>query len=103
MKTALEHLDDQLVQVRNAVSPSSQAGDCLAKDRQMDEAKQSDEMTRTQALKDMYAKKKGSAQDKASAADQKTGTFKLVTDRESQVSQQNLQRSRLADLEIAQP
>ncbi len=52
----------------------------------MEEAKQSDETTRTQALKDMYAKKKASAQDKAQKADEHTGTFKLVTDRDSQVS-----------------
>ena len=52
----------------------------------MDEANQSDETTRTQALKDLYARKKESAQEKAAVADEKTGTFKLVTDRESQLN-----------------
>lgn len=52
----------------------------------MDEAKQSDDTTRQQALKDMYAKKKATAEQTAAKADEKTGTFKLVTDRDSQVS-----------------
>lgn len=70
IKTALEHLDDQLVEVRNT----------------MDDAKKSDDTTRTDALKDLYARKKENAKEKAAEADQKTGTFKIVTDRESQVS-----------------
>jgi hypothetical protein len=52
----------------------------------MDDAKKSDDTTRTQALKDMYAKKKETAQHKANEADKKTGTFKLVTDRDDQAS-----------------
>ncbi|WWD18999.1 hypothetical protein CI109_103456 [Kwoniella shandongensis] len=70
MRISLEHLDDQLVEVRNRV----------------DEAKQSDETTRTQALKDLYGRKKATAQEKAHEADAKTGTFKIVTNRESQLN-----------------
>ncbi|OWT39064.1 hypothetical protein C362_03228 [Cryptococcus neoformans Bt1] len=70
MHTALGHLDEQLVEVRNRV----------------DEAKQSDETTRTQALKDLYSRKKESAQEKKAAADEKTGTFKIITDRDSQLN-----------------
>ncbi|WWC71598.1 uncharacterized protein I206_105556 [Kwoniella pini CBS 10737] len=70
MRTALGHLDDQLVEVRN----------------RMDEAKQSDETTRSQALKDLYARKKATAEEKAREADAKTGTFKIVTDRDSQLN-----------------
>ncbi|WVO22981.1 uncharacterized protein IAS62_004325 [Cryptococcus decagattii] len=70
MHTALGHLDEQLVEVRNRV----------------EEAKQSDETTRTQALKDLYARKKESAHEKKAAADEKTGTFKIITDRDSQLN-----------------
>ncbi|WRT68357.1 uncharacterized protein IL334_005333 [Kwoniella shivajii] len=70
MRTALGHLDDQLVEIRNRV----------------DDAKQSDETTRTQALKDLYARKKRTAEETAKEADAKTGTFKIVTDRESQLN-----------------
>ena len=52
----------------------------------MDEAKRSDETTRTQALKDLYAKKKDTGKERAQKADEKTGTFKIVTDRDSQVN-----------------
>jgi len=44
----------------------------------MEEANNSDETTKTQALKDMFARKKEIAQEKKDAADEKTGTFKLV-------------------------
>jgi len=65
LRAAVEHLDDQLVEVRN----------------RMEEAKRDDnELTRKQALKDMFAKKKDHAKDAAQKADEKTGTFKLVTD-----------------------
>ncbi|KAK8854853.1 hypothetical protein IAR55_003592 [Kwoniella newhampshirensis] len=70
MRTALDHLDEQLVEVRNRV----------------EEAKRSDETTRTQALKDLYARKKATAQETAQKADEKTGTFKIVTNRESQLN-----------------
>ncbi|WWC90750.1 uncharacterized protein L201_005687 [Kwoniella dendrophila CBS 6074] len=70
MRTALGHLDDQLVEVRN----------------RMDEAKRSDETTRSQTLKDLYARKKANAQETAQKADAKTGTFKIVTDRDSQLN-----------------
>jgi len=46
----------------------------------MEDAKKSDEATRTQTLKDMYAKKKDRTKHAAQKADEKTGTFKLVTD-----------------------
>jgi hypothetical protein len=52
----------------------------------MDVAKKSDETTRTQTLKDMYARKKETAQETAKKADEKTGTFKIVTERDDQVS-----------------
>lgn len=52
----------------------------------MDDAKKSDDVTRQQALKDMYAHKKEAAKEKAAEADKKTGTFKIVTDRDDQVS-----------------
>ena len=51
----------------------------------MEEAKKSDETTRTQALKDMYGKKKQKAQSVAASSESK-GTFKIVTDRDDQVS-----------------
>ncbi|ORX38560.1 hypothetical protein BD324DRAFT_578011 [Kockovaella imperatae] len=70
IKSALEHADDQLVEVRNT----------------MERAKRSDETTRTQALKDLYARKKQHAQDAAERADQKTGTFKIVTDRDDMIN-----------------
>ncbi|WWC93737.1 hypothetical protein V866_000573 [Kwoniella sp. B9012] len=70
MRTALGHLDDQLVEVRNRV----------------DEAKRSDDTTRSQALKDLYARKKTTAEERAREADAKTGTFKIVTDRDSQLN-----------------
>ncbi|RXK41203.1 hypothetical protein M231_01608 [Tremella mesenterica] len=68
--TAMGHLDDQLVQVRDA----------------MDEAKQSDETNRRQALKDLYARKKDEAASKKEAAVQKTGTFRVVGNRDSQLN-----------------
>lgn len=65
IRTGIEYLDDQLVEVRN----------------KMDEAKRDDnELTRTQALKDMYSRKKDTAKQNAQKADEKTGTFKLVVD-----------------------
>ena len=51
----------------------------------MEDAKKSDETTRTQTLKDMYARKKETAQETAKKADEKTGTFKIVTERDDQV------------------
>ncbi|ORY35471.1 hypothetical protein BCR39DRAFT_460742 [Naematelia encephala] len=70
IRTALGHLDDQLTEVRNTA----------------EDAKKSDETTRTQALKDMYARKKDDAKAKAKAADEKTGTFKIITDRDDQLN-----------------
>ncbi|KAL7423409.1 hypothetical protein Q5752_000989 [Cryptotrichosporon argae] len=70
LRSALEHLDDQLVEVRN----------------NMEEAKRSDETTRTQALKDLYARKKNQAADKKHAADKRGSTFRLVADRDSQIN-----------------
>jgi len=51
----------------------------------MEDAKRSDEATRTQTLKDMYARKKETAKETAREADAKTGTFKIVTERDDQV------------------
>lgn len=70
IRAALKELDDQLVQVRNTA----------------DEAKRSDETTRREALSNMYARKKQTAQDAAAKADEKTGTFKIVMDRDSQLN-----------------
>lgn len=64
LRTAFEGLDEQLAEVRN----------------RMEDAKKSDEASRTQTLKDMYAKKKDRTKHAAQKADEKTGTFKLVTD-----------------------
>ncbi|WVR07478.1 hypothetical protein IAU60_004520 [Kwoniella sp. DSM 27419] len=70
IRTSLGHLDDQLVEIRNRV----------------DDAKQSDETTRTQTLKDLYARKKDTAAQNAKKADEKTGTFKIIAgDRESSI------------------
>jgi len=63
LKTGLEYVDEQLAEVRN----------------KMDEAKNDDEATRTQALKDLYARKKQTAKENAKKADDKTGDFAIVT------------------------
>ncbi|ODN78898.1 hypothetical protein L202_04426 [Cryptococcus amylolentus CBS 6039] len=70
MKTSLGHLDDQLVEIRNRV----------------DEAKKTDETTRSQALKDLYARKKQASADEKARAEPSPGTFKIVTNRESQLN-----------------
>jgi hypothetical protein len=67
IRTAVGHLDDQLVQVRNTV----------------DDAKKSDETTRTQALKDLYAKKADKAEKKKEEAKETPGTFRIVANRDS--------------------
>lgn len=67
IRTAVGHLDDQLVQVRNTV----------------DDAKKSDETTRAQALKDLYAKKADTAQKKKEEAKETPGTFRIVANRDS--------------------
>jgi hypothetical protein len=67
IRTAVGHLDDQLVQVRNTV----------------DDAKKSDETTRTQALKDLYAKKANTAEKKKEEAKETPGTFRIVANRDS--------------------
>lgn len=67
IRTAVGHLDDQLVQVRNTV----------------DDAKKSDETTRTQALKDLYSKKADTAQKKQAEAKETPGTFRIVANRDS--------------------
>jgi hypothetical protein len=74
IRTALGHLDDQLTEIRNNV----------------EEAKKSDENTRTQALKDLYARKKETAKANAEEAkhqaEEKPGKFKIVANRDSMVS-----------------
>ncbi|WVQ99967.1 hypothetical protein IAU59_007110 [Kwoniella sp. CBS 9459] len=70
IRTALGHADDQLVEIRNRT----------------EEAKKSDETTRTQALKDLYARKKETAKENAKKADEKTGTFRIVTSRDDQLN-----------------
>ncbi|OCF37895.1 hypothetical protein I316_00119 [Kwoniella heveanensis BCC8398] len=70
IRGALEHADDQLVEVRN----------------RMDDAKRSEDTNRTETLKQLYSRKKETAKDNARKADEHTGTFKIVTDRESQLN-----------------
>lgn len=70
IKTGLEYLDDELVEVRN----------------RLDDAKKDDnEETRTSTLKNMYREKKQTAQEKAQKADEKTGKFTVVLDPEDSV------------------
>lgn len=70
IRTGLEFADEQLVEVRNTVN----------------EAKQSDETTRKQALQDMYKRKKAAAAEaKAEKVDEKKGEFKIITDRDQQM------------------
>lgn len=71
LRNAFEYVDEQLVEVRN----------------RMEDAKKSDETTRAQALKDLFARKKEHAQHTARKVDEKTGTFKIVTDRNDSVVQ----------------
>jgi len=70
IRSALNNVEEQLVQVRN----------------NMEDAKKSDDTNRTERLKEMYARKKETAQEKAHEADAKTGTFKIVTDRDDQLN-----------------
>lgn len=63
LRTALEHVDDQVTEVRN----------------RMNEAKRSDETTRRDELKNLYSRKKDTAKQNKEKADEKTGTFKIVT------------------------
>lgn len=69
LRTALEHIDEQVTEVRN----------------RMDQAKQSDETTRRDEFKNLYQRKKETAKHNAEKADEKTGTFKIVTDREDSI------------------
>lgn len=69
IRNAFEYVDEQLVEVRN----------------RLDDAKKSDEITRSQALKDIFARKKEHAKENKQKADESTGTFKIVTDREDSV------------------
>jgi len=70
IRTALEHADDQLVEVRNT----------------MNEAKRSDEKTRQQALKDLYTRKKRHAESVAADKQRNAGTFEIVADRDHQLN-----------------
>lgn len=70
IKTALQNVDEQLTEVRNRT----------------EEAKRSDETTRRDALKQLYARKKQTAQENKEKVDEHTGTFRLVTSRESQLN-----------------
>ncbi|KAK4689510.1 hypothetical protein P7C73_g600, partial [Tremellales sp. Uapishka_1] len=70
LKKALQEVDNQLTEVRN----------------NMEEAKRSDDTNRRERLKELYARKKQTAQENAKKADEKTGTFKIVTSRESQLN-----------------
>lgn len=72
IRSGLEYLDDELVGVRN----------------RMEEAKSSEDTTRTQALKDMFARKKAVAEEKKADAEEKVaerGTdFHFVIDRKDE-------------------
>lgn len=70
IRNALEEADSQITQIRNTA----------------DEAKKSDETTRKQAIKDLYDRKKRDAEKNKQAAQDKTGTFRIVTNRESQLN-----------------
>jgi len=74
IRTALGHLDDQLTEIRNNV----------------EEAKKSDDATRTQALKDLYARKKETAKANAEEAkhnaEEQPGKFKIVANRDSMIN-----------------
>jgi hypothetical protein len=69
LRSALEHVDDQVTEVRN----------------RMNEAKKSDETTRTDELKALYQRKKDTTKHNAQKADEKTGTFKIVTGKSTRV------------------
>jgi hypothetical protein len=69
LRAALEHVDEQVTEVRN----------------RMDQAKQSDDTTRRDELKSLYSRKKETAQHNKEKADEKTGTFKIVTNAEDSI------------------
>ncbi|TXT08906.1 hypothetical protein VHUM_03034 [Vanrija humicola] len=70
IRSALEYVDDELVQIRNA----------------LDESKNDDEQTRTQAIKDLYKRKKVEAERAADSVDVKTngGEFHIVAKKEEE-------------------
>jgi hypothetical protein len=70
LRNALEEADSQITQIRNTA----------------EEAKRSDETTRRQAIKDLYARKQREAEKNKEAAKEKTGTFRIVTNRDSQLN-----------------
>lgn len=53
---------------------------------QAEEAKKSDETTRKEAIQNLYARKKRDAEKNKEAAADKTGTFRIVTNRDSQLN-----------------
>lgn len=70
LRNALEEGNSQLAQVRNTA----------------EEAKRSDETTRRQAIKDLYARKAQKAEAEKEKVKDQTGTFRIVTNRESQLN-----------------
>ncbi|KZT70697.1 hypothetical protein DAEQUDRAFT_667430 [Daedalea quercina L-15889] len=71
VRTGLEYVDGQLVTVRD----------------RMEEAKEDENQSRTQALQELFQRKKDEAASTASRADAKTGTFKVVSKRDSAILQ----------------
>ncbi|KZT00359.1 uncharacterized protein LAESUDRAFT_732384 [Laetiporus sulphureus 93-53] len=71
VRTGLEYVDGQLVGVRD----------------RMNEAKTSEDTSRTQVLQELFHRKKEEASNTKSRADEKTGQFKVVGKRESAILQ----------------
>ncbi|TFY64828.1 hypothetical protein EVJ58_g2365 [Rhodofomes roseus] len=71
VRTGLEYVDGQLVTVRD----------------RMEEAKEDENQSRTQALQELFQRKKDEASTAASKGDAKTGTFKVVSKRDSAILQ----------------
>ncbi|PCH41878.1 hypothetical protein WOLCODRAFT_137602 [Wolfiporia cocos MD-104 SS10] len=69
VRTGLEYVDGQLVAVRD----------------RMQEASDNPELSRTQALQDLFQRKKEEAQSVKSKADDKSGQFKMVNKRDSAI------------------
>lgn len=63
LRTGLEHLDDQVTEVRNRIKA----------------AKENENTSTTEELKKIYRQKKQGTKENAHKADEKTGTFKIVT------------------------
>jgi len=70
LRNALEEANSQLAQVRNTAA----------------EARRSNETNQKEAIQQLFAKKKQDAERKREAAKEHTGTFRIVTDRDSKLN-----------------